>query len=102
MRPTNWSAFADIHGALYQRKRLRVPKLLDWVYGEHKPLPEFPEAGENGHQRNFFQPAEIVIPAAVENQITSENAHRLQTRILCERRKRALHCDGGRDRRPQR
>src|SRR6195256_3387115 len=32
----------------------------------------------------LFQPAEIVIPAAVENQITSENAHRLQTRILCE------------------
>ena len=32
----------------------------------------------------LFQPADIVIPAAVENQITSENAHRLQTRILCE------------------
>jgi glutamate dehydrogenase (NAD(P)+) len=32
----------------------------------------------------LFQPAEILIPAAVENQITSKNAHRLQTRILCE------------------
>src|SRR5260370_10634539 len=32
----------------------------------------------------FFQPGESVIPAAVENQITSENAHRLQTHILCE------------------
>src|SRR5260370_9085134 len=32
----------------------------------------------------LFQPAEVVIPAAVENQITSENAHRLQARILCE------------------
>jgi glutamate dehydrogenase (NAD(P)+) len=32
----------------------------------------------------LFQPAEVVIPAAVENQITSENAHRLQCRILCE------------------
>jgi len=32
----------------------------------------------------LFQPADIVLPADVENQITSENAGRLQTRILCE------------------
>ena len=39
---------------------------------------------EHGKMAVLFQPAELVIPAAVENQITSENAHRLQARILCE------------------
>jgi glutamate dehydrogenase (NAD(P)+) len=76
---------ADIHGALYNENGFDVPKLLDWVYGEHKPLPEFPGGGTKmSTSEILFQSAEIVIPAAVENQITSENAHRLQTRILCE------------------
>jgi glutamate dehydrogenase (NAD(P)+) len=32
----------------------------------------------------LFQPCDILIPAAVENQITSRNAHLVQTRVLCE------------------
>ena len=35
-------------------------------------------------QEVLFQPCDIVMPAAIENQITSENAQRLQARILCE------------------
>jgi len=76
---------ADIHGALYNEHGFDVPQLFDWVYNQHKPLPEFPDGGAKMDATEIlFQPAEIVIPAAVENQITSENAHRLQTRILCE------------------
>src|ERR1700687_5622181 len=76
---------ADINGGLYNENGFDVPKLLEWVYGEGKPLPEFPAGGTKmAASEILFQPAEIVIPAAVENQISSENAHRLQTRILCE------------------
>ena len=76
---------ADIHGALYNENGFDVPELIDWVYGQHKPLCEFPAGGAKMSANEvLFQPAEIVIPAAVENQITSKNAHRLQTRILCE------------------
>jgi len=58
---------------------------MDWVYGQHKPLPDFPGGGAKmSASEVLFQPAEVIIPAAVENQITSENAHRLQARILCE------------------
>jgi glutamate dehydrogenase (NAD(P)+) len=76
---------ADIYGALYNENGFDIPKLLDWVQGQHKPLPEFPAGGAKMDAAEIlFQPADIVIPAAVENQITSVNAHRLQTRILCE------------------
>ena len=76
---------ADIHGALYNENGFDVPELIDWVYGQHKLLSEFPAGGAKmAASEILFQPAELVIPAAVENQITSENAHRLQTRILCE------------------
>ena len=76
---------ADIHGALYNESGFDIPKLLDWTHGQHQPLPDFPGGGAKmGANELLFQPADVVIPAAVENQITSENAHRLQTRILCE------------------
>jgi glutamate dehydrogenase (NAD(P)+) len=76
---------ADIHGALYNENGFDIPKLIDWTFTQHQPLPDFPDGGAKMTANEIlFQPADIVIPAAVENQITSENAHRLQTRILCE------------------
>jgi len=76
---------ADIHGALYKEKGFDIPALIDWVYSKHKPLPEFPGGGAklSAHEV-LFQPCEILLPAAVENQLTSQNAHRVQARILCE------------------
>ena len=76
---------ADIHGALYNEKGFNVTKMIEWVYVQKKPLPEFPEGGTkmSAHEV-LFQPCDILLPAAVENQITTENAHRVQAKILCE------------------
>lgn len=41
-------------------------------------------AAQNEFSEILFQPCEVLIPAATENQIASANAHRLQTHILCE------------------
>ena len=76
---------SDIHGALFNENGFDIPGLIDWVHVKHKPLPEFPGGGAKmSGQDLLFQPCEILIPAAIENQITSANAHRVQTRILCE------------------
>jgi glutamate dehydrogenase (NAD(P)+) len=76
---------ADIHGGLYNEKGFDIPKLNDWVYNQGKPLPDFPAGGEKTTaQEILFRPCEILVPAATENQITSDNAHRLACRILCE------------------
>jgi len=76
---------SDIHGALFNENGFDIPALIDWVHVKHKPLPEFPGGGTKmSGQDLLFQPCEILIPAAIENQITSANAHRVQTRILCE------------------
>jgi glutamate dehydrogenase (NAD(P)+) len=76
---------ADIHGGLYNEKGFDVPTVEDWVIRQGKPLPDFPGGGtQMSAQEVLFQPCDIVVPAAVENQITSENVHRLQARILCE------------------
>jgi glutamate dehydrogenase (NAD(P)+) len=76
---------ADIHGALYNEKGFDIPALLDWVHGRHRPLPDFPAGGDRlSTQDVLFQPCEILLPAAIENQLTSQNAHRVQALILCE------------------
>jgi len=75
---------ADVNGGLYNEKGIDVPKLYDWVYTLRKPLQEF-DGGEKLSSREIlFRPCDILIPAAIENQITSENAHRVDCRILCE------------------
>ncbi len=75
---------SDVHGGLYNEKGLDVPKLVDWVYRQHKPLPEFPGGERTSSQEILFRPCEVLVPAAIENQITSENAHRVDCKILCE------------------
>ena len=76
---------ADIHGGLYNANGIDIPKVYDWVYGQHKPLPEFPGGGEKmSADEILFRRCDILLPAATENQITSKNAHRLNCKILCE------------------
>jgi len=75
---------ADVHGGLYNENGLDIPKLYDWVYVLRKPLPEFAGGEKVSSQEILFRPCDILVPAATENQITSQNAHRLNCRILCE------------------
>jgi glutamate dehydrogenase (NAD(P)+) len=76
---------ADINGGLYNETGFDVADLLDWVYVKRKPLPENPQGGAKMSANEIlFQPCDILLPAATENQITSKNVERVQAKILCE------------------
>ena len=76
---------ADIGGGLYNDNGFDVPKIIEWVYTQKKPLQEFPGGGTKMSARDvLFQPCDVLIPAAIENQITEQNAHQVQAKILCE------------------
>ena len=76
---------ADIGGGLYNENGFNVPEVIKWVYTQKKPLQEFPGGGAKMSAREvLFQPCDVVIPAAIENQITEQNAHQVQAKILCE------------------
>jgi glutamate dehydrogenase (NAD(P)+) len=75
---------ADVNGGLYNETGLDIPKLYDWVYTLRRPLQEFDDGEKLTPQEILFRPCDILVPAATENQITSENAHRIDCRILCE------------------
>jgi len=76
---------ADISGALYNEKGFDVPALIRWVHGEKKSLADFPGGGAKMSAHSvIFQPCDVLVPAATENQITSDNAQDVQASILIE------------------
>ena len=76
---------ADIGGGLFNENGFDVPKVIEWVYKQKRPLQEFPGGGVKMSARDvLFQPCDVLIPAAIENQITEQNAHQVQCKILCE------------------
>jgi len=76
---------ADIGGGLYNEIGFDVAKVIDWVYKQKKPLQDLPTGGVKMSARDvLFQPCDVLIPAAIENQITEQNAHQVQAKILCE------------------
>ncbi|MBI4461993.1 MAG: Glu/Leu/Phe/Val dehydrogenase [Acidobacteria bacterium] len=76
-------AVSDIHGGVYNPKGLDVPKLLTHMREAHT-VTRFRGGEAIQPQEVLFVDCDIAMPAAVENQITSHNGHRLRARILCE------------------
>jgi len=74
---------ADITGALYNSKGLDVPAVLKHLK-EYKTVEDYKEAELITNEELLELECEILMPAATENQITSQNADRIKCRILAE------------------
>ena len=74
---------ADIHGAVLNTNGLDIPELLEYSK-ENKTLEGFPESESIGNQEILEQDCDILLPAATENVITSNNASHIRARILVE------------------
>ncbi|MEE8200151.1 MAG: Glu/Leu/Phe/Val dehydrogenase [Candidatus Acidoferrales bacterium] len=74
---------ADIHGGLYNPKGIDVPKLINHAL-EAGQVSGFPGCDPVDPMQILFQDCDIIIPAAVENVITSHNADRVKARIIIE------------------
>jgi glutamate dehydrogenase (NAD(P)+) len=73
----------EFDGALYNEHGIDVPALL-----EHRKkagtINGFAKAEAYDKDELILRPCEILIPAATENVITSQNAGRIRAKILCE------------------
>ena len=76
-------ALADITGSLYNPKGLNVRAVLAYLK-ENKTVEDYAEADHIATSDLLELDCEILMPAATENQITSQNAHRIKCRILAE------------------
>ena len=76
-------ALSDIHGGIYNPKGLDVQDALRYLE-VHRSLEKYPKAEPVSNHELLELECEVLIPAATENQITSQNVDRIKCRILCE------------------
>jgi len=76
-------AMSDIHGGIYNPKGLEVNDVLNYL-AQHQTLERYPEAEPVSNHELLELDCDVLLPAATENQVTSQNAERVKCRILCE------------------
>jgi len=76
-------AVSDMYGGVFNPKGLDLWKLDEHV-AKNKTVSGFPEADPITNAQLLETPCDILVPAALERQITEANAKRIQCRILAE------------------
>jgi glutamate dehydrogenase (NAD(P)+) len=76
-------AITDWKGGVYNSGGLDIPGMLDYVR-EHKTVDEFPGGEPIDNERLFALDTDVLIPAALENQITADNAGLIRAKIVIE------------------
>ncbi|MBE7516799.1 MAG: Glu/Leu/Phe/Val dehydrogenase [Chloracidobacterium sp.] len=76
-------AISDIFGGIHNSNGLDIPKVRQYLQ-ENRTLEGYPEAERVDNKTLLEIECDVLAPCATENQITSENAGRLQCKILAE------------------
>src|SRR2546425_2793329 len=76
-------AVSDVNGGVCNRKGLDLWK-LEKYNAERRTVVGFPEAEPVTNDQLLVTPCDILVPAALERQITKANAAKIQCRILAE------------------
>uniref|UniRef100_A0A8C3PCE0 Glutamate dehydrogenase 1, mitochondrial n=1 Tax=Chrysemys picta bellii TaxID=8478 RepID=A0A8C3PCE0_CHRPI len=72
----------EVDGAIYNSSGIHPKELKDYKM-EHGTIVGFPKA--EPYEGSVLEvPCDILIPAAIEKQLTKENAHRVQAKIIAE------------------
>ena len=74
---------SDITGGVCSEDGLSVEDVLTWI-GEHRFLRGFPGADEVGRSEVLETPCDILVPAALEGQVTAANAPLLDCSLVFE------------------
>jgi glutamate dehydrogenase (NAD(P)+) len=76
-------AVADVAGGVANERGLDVEDLHDWIE-QHRFIRGFPGGETVGRLDMLKVPCDILVPAALEHQITEENAGELDCRLVVE------------------
>lgn len=76
-------AVSDVSGAVHSPKGITISDLTRYAQ-EHGTIEGFPHAERITNDELLTLPVTVLVPAAMENQITVENAAEIQARIVTE------------------
>ena len=76
-------AVTDWKGGVYNANGLDIPKMIDYAK-QHNTIDGFPGGEPIDNDKLFTLDVDVLVPAALENQITMENAPGIRARIVAE------------------
>ncbi|MDP1572020.1 MAG: Glu/Leu/Phe/Val dehydrogenase [Vicinamibacterales bacterium] len=76
-------AVTDWKGGVYNAAGLDIPALLDYTQ-QHRSVDGFPHAEALDRPAIFGLDVDVFVPAALENQITVENADQIKAKLIVE------------------
>jgi len=76
-------SLSDMYGAIYNDSGLDVNAVLSYLE-DNGWLEGFPEAESLQNSKQLELDCEMLVPAATENQITSQNADRIKAQLIVE------------------
>ncbi len=79
----NVVAVSDIYGGIYNANGLDIPAVLTH-FKQTGSLTNFPESEPLTNDELLTCRCDVLIPAAMENQITEDNASRIQAKLIVE------------------
>ena len=76
-------AVTDWKGGVYNRDGLDIAKMIDFAR-QHKTIEGFPGGEPIENEQLFELEVDVLVPAALENQITMDNAPVIKAKIIAE------------------
>jgi glutamate dehydrogenase (NAD(P)+) len=76
-------AVSDIHGGIYNPNGLDIPSVMEHVTITGSVI-NFPGADDVSNSELLELPCDVLLPCAMEGQLTAENAPRIQARMIVE------------------
>lgn len=80
---TSVVAVSDVSGGIYNAKGLNLEDVHLWI-SKNKILAGYPEAQNISNEELIEIDCDILIPAALEGQITAKNASKIKAKIIAE------------------
>jgi len=76
-------AVSDKSGAIVNPKGLDTQDVIAWAR-EHRHLAGYPRADKISNEELLTIDCDVLLPAALENVITSKNARKIKAKVICE------------------
>ncbi|MEO6067518.1 MAG: Glu/Leu/Phe/Val dehydrogenase [Gemmatimonadales bacterium] len=76
-------AVSDKHGGVYNAKGIDIEAALAWVR-EKKSLAGLPKTESITNEQLLGLECDVLVPAAMENVITNDNAANVKAKVICE------------------
>ena len=76
-------AVSDISGGVYSERGLDLNVMRAWIK-DHGSLEEFPDVQHVTNTELLELPCDVLVLAALEDQLTAENAPRVDTKLIAE------------------